>query len=133
MIYSALKPYAKPKIRVQWSELKKVPRDQRREIRRKMEMESLMNMSQDQEQKSRESLCLGVNAVTRGLNSSVISSVLLAKDADPKLLISHIITMCSIKRVPVLLVPALRHITKESLGFSCIALGIKVSKRCIYI
>lgn len=125
LLLSALKLVGKPKVRVQWSELRKVPRDQRKEVRRKLEMESVMNTSQDEEQKSRESLCLGVNAVTRGLNSSVVSSVLLAKDADPKLLISHIITMCSMKAVPILLVPALRHITKQALGFSCIALAIK--------
>ena len=114
-------------MRVQWSELKKVPREERRQLRRKMEAAAAQNMSQDEEQKSRENLCLGVNAVTRGLHSSVLASVLLAKDVDPRMLISHIITMCSTKAVPVLVVPSLRQVTKEALGFSCLAVGFKVS------
>ncbi|KAJ9601354.1 hypothetical protein L9F63_000492 [Diploptera punctata] len=125
VLLSALKPVSNPKVRVKWSELKNVPQEKRRDVRRELEMEAMKNMCREEEQKSRESLCLGVNAVTRGLNSSQVSSVLLAKDVDPKLLISHIITMCGIKGIPILIVPALRQFTKITLGFSCIALAIK--------
>ena len=76
----------------------------------------------------RQCLFLGVNAVTRGLESMSVGCVLLAKDADPKILISHIPTMCGMQGVPILIMSSLRSIVSTALGFSCIALGIKVRK-----
>jgi ribosomal protein L7Ae-like RNA K-turn-binding protein len=76
----------------------------------------------------RQCLFLGVNAVTRGLESASVGCVLLAQDADPKLLVSHIPTMCGVQGVPVLIMPSLRSIVSTALGFSCLALGVKVRK-----
>jgi ribosomal protein L7Ae-like RNA K-turn-binding protein len=69
---------------------------------------------------------LGVNSVTRGLESASVGFVLLAQDADPKILISHIPTMCAMQGVPILIMPSLRSVVSTALGFSCIALGVKV-------
>lgn len=71
---------------------------------------------------------LGVNTVTRGLESASVGCVLLAQDVDPRMLISHIPTMCAMQGVPVLIMSSLRSIVNTTLGFSCIALGIKVCR-----
>jgi len=60
-----------------------------------------------------------------------VGCVLLAKDADPKILISHIPTMCGMQGVPILIMSSLRSIVSTALGFSCLALGIKVCKSSI--
>lgn len=71
---------------------------------------------------------LGVNTVTRGLESSLVGCVLLAHDADPRMLISHIPIMCAMQGVPILIMSSLRSIVNTTLGFSCLALGIKVRR-----
>jgi ribosomal protein L7Ae-like RNA K-turn-binding protein len=76
----------------------------------------------------RQSLFLGVNSVTRGLESASVGCVLIAQDADPKILVSHIPTMCGVQGVPVLIMSSLRSIVSTTLGFSCIALGVKVRR-----
>ncbi|XP_069699938.1 uncharacterized protein [Periplaneta americana] len=116
LLSSALEPAKKAVIKVNWSELKKLPCAQRREARRKQQGES---------PELRKSLLLGVNAVTRGLETTTVGCVLLAQDADPRVLVSHIPTMCGMQGVPVLVLPDLRTISNISLGFSCLALGIK--------
>jgi ribosomal protein L7Ae-like RNA K-turn-binding protein len=69
-----------------------------------------------------------VNAVTRGPECASVGFVLLAQDADPKMLISCIPTMCGMQDVLVLIMSSLRSIVNTTLGFSCIALGIKVCR-----
>jgi ribosomal protein L7Ae-like RNA K-turn-binding protein len=76
----------------------------------------------------RQCLFLGVNSVTRGLESASVGCVLLAQDADPKMLISHIPTMCGMQGVPILIMSSLRSIVSTTLGFSCLAVGVRVRR-----
>jgi hypothetical protein len=45
--FSILQPVKKPAVRVNWSELRKVPREQRREMRLKMQRETDIDVSSD--------------------------------------------------------------------------------------
>jgi len=45
--FSILQPVKKPVVKVNWSELRKVPREQRREMRLKMQRETDVDISSD--------------------------------------------------------------------------------------
>ena len=51
--FSALQPVRKPAVRVNWSELRKVPRKQRREMRLTMQQESDSDVSSDRSEELR--------------------------------------------------------------------------------
>ncbi|PNF28110.1 hypothetical protein B7P43_G12267 [Cryptotermes secundus] len=127
LLLSVLHPVRRPVSKVNWSELRKVPLKQRREVRQKLQQESNADFSSDRSEELRRCMFLGVNSVTRGLESASVGFVLLAQDADPKILVSHIPTMCAMQGVPILIMPSLRSIVNTALGFSCIALGVKRS------
>ncbi|XP_015181601.1 PREDICTED: uncharacterized protein LOC107069119 [Polistes dominula] len=71
------------------------------------------------------SVVLGVNTVTRSLEKDAVCCVLLDANVEPPLLIKHIVMMAQRKEIPFLLVPSLKVLTLETIGFSSTALGLK--------
>ncbi|KAI4481534.1 hypothetical protein M0802_013966 [Mischocyttarus mexicanus] len=71
------------------------------------------------------SVVLGVNIVTRSLEKDALCCVLLDSNVEPPLLIKHIVMMAQRKEIPFLLVPSLKVLTFETIGFSTIAFGLK--------
>ncbi|PNF28112.1 hypothetical protein B7P43_G12267 [Cryptotermes secundus] len=90
LLLSVLHPVRRPVSKVNWSELRKVPLKQRREVRQKLQQESNADFSSDRSEELRRCMFLGVNSVTRGLESASVGFVLLAQDADPKILRSAV-------------------------------------------
>lgn len=80
------------------------------------------------EKNARQYLAVGVNEVNRNIKKENLSSVILANDISPKFLVQHLHLLCYHHQVPFLQIPELREICKSTLGFPCIALGIK--KNC---
>ncbi|KYQ57443.1 hypothetical protein ALC60_03404 [Trachymyrmex zeteki] len=69
-------------------------------------------------------MVIGINEVTRALEKDNVCSVLLDANIDPFILIKHIISMAVNKKIPVLMLPMLRTVTKEK-GFPSRVLALK--------
>jgi len=71
-------------------------------------------------------MIMGINVVTRALEKDNVCSILLDANVEPPLIIKHIITMAVNKKVPVLLLPILKTVTLEKIGFATTAFALKV-------
>jgi len=69
---------------------------------------------------------LGINAVTRALEKDNVCCVLLDANVEPRLMIKHIIVMAQNKKIPVLLLPVLKTVTLQQIGFATAAFALKV-------
>nr|XP_012222664.1 PREDICTED: uncharacterized protein LOC105672354 [Linepithema humile] len=68
---------------------------------------------------------LGINAVTRALEKNDVCCILLDANVEPPLLIKHIVVMAQNKKIPILLLPVLKTITLEKIGFATAAFALK--------
>lgn len=69
---------------------------------------------------------MGINAVTRALEKDNVCCVLLDANVEP-LMIKHIVIMAVNKKIPVLLLPILKTITLEKMGFATAVFALKVT------
>lgn len=74
----------------------------------------------------RKFMIIGINAVTRALEKDNICSVLLDANVEPPLIIKHVVAMAVNKKVPVLLLPILKTVMLEKMGFATTAFALKV-------
>ncbi|XP_014475256.1 PREDICTED: uncharacterized protein LOC106744753 [Dinoponera quadriceps] len=72
-----------------------------------------------------KSVILGINAVTRALEKNNICCILLDASVEPPLLVKHIVVMAQNKKVPVLLLPVLKTVTLQTIGFATAAFALK--------
>nr|CAI5858865.1 unnamed protein product [Callosobruchus analis] len=112
-----------PKIRVEtakipWRELKHLKKLERKELRRQK------TIGEEVDRKNYEGLKLGVNAVTKLLESNTAGAVLIAGDVQPRLMVQHIIDIAVLYRTPVLIFSELRVILKSTCGVSSSCLGV---------
>lgn len=77
--------------------------------------------------KSENFVLFGVNALIRSLEKEQIGCILLDGNVDPPLLIKHVAVLAQNQKIPTLVLHFLKKVTLETLGFSCIAIGLKVS------
>jgi len=73
---------------------------------------------------------MGINEVSRCIEKDQIACCLLAEDVANSMIAKHLLYMTTAKEIPVVILPNMRLITKNIVGFSSAALGLKV---CIYI
>lgn len=76
---------------------------------------------------------MGINANTRALEKNNICCVLLDANIEPPLLVKHVVIMAQNKKVPVLLLPVLKAVTLETIGFAVAAVGLKVKNVFFFI
>ncbi|XP_066140513.1 uncharacterized protein [Euwallacea fornicatus] len=108
------------RIKVPWLELKKIPKSDRKAYRNKyIDGQS----SQPIDKEAREGLILGVNDTTKAIENRLIQSILITGNVQPRLLVEHLIDNCVLMRIPVLVVPQLKSILKESCGISSIVIA----------
>lgn len=74
----------------------------------------------------RNSVILGINAITRSLEKNNVCCILMDANISPPLLIKHIIYMAQNKKVPLLLLSKLKSITLHTIGFASAAYALKV-------
>ncbi|XP_071628154.1 uncharacterized protein [Temnothorax longispinosus] len=76
-------------------------------------------------------MIMGINVVTRALEKDNVCCVLLDANVEPPLIIKHIVTMAVNKKIPVLLLPILKIVTLEKMGFTAAAFALKQEvKQC---
>lgn len=68
----------------------------------------------------------GINEVSRYIEKDQIACCLIAEDVANCMIAKHLLFMTAAKKIPALIVPDMRSITKRILGFSSAALGLKV-------
>ena len=71
------------------------------------------------------SVVTGINALTRALERNELCSVLLDSNVD-SIIIKHIVSMTQTENVPALLVPFLKAVTLNTIGFETAAFALKV-------
>ncbi|VEN49061.1 unnamed protein product [Callosobruchus maculatus] len=104
-----------PKIRAEtakipWRELKHLKKPERKELRRQK------NNEPEVDKKNYEGLRLGVNAVTKLLETNTAGSVLIAGDVQPRLMVQHIVDMAVLYKIPILVFNQLRDVLKSTCG-----------------
>ncbi|VEN49062.1 unnamed protein product [Callosobruchus maculatus] len=112
-----------PKIRAEtakipWRELKHLKKPERKELRRQK------NNEPEVDKKNYEGLRLGVNAVTKLLETNTAGSVLIAGDVQPRLMVQHIVDMAVLYKIPILVFNQLRDVLKSTCGVSSACIGI---------
>ncbi|KAG7202031.1 hypothetical protein KM043_004715 [Ampulex compressa] len=71
------------------------------------------------------SVITGINATTRCLEKNDVCFLLLDAEVEPSLLIRHVILMAESKKVPVLLLPSLKSIAFNTIGYASAAFAFK--------
>lgn len=70
-------------------------------------------------------LAVGVNEVTRALEKNRLSAVLLAKEANPPILVRHLPPLAHLRGVPLCVLPGLCSLARETVGIPArVAIGI---------
>ncbi|XP_066253915.1 uncharacterized protein [Euwallacea similis] len=117
------------RVKVPWPELKKIPKCDRKAYRNNF-IDSQSPQLIDKE--AREGLILGVNDTTKAIENRLIQSILITDNVQPRLLVEHLIDQCVLMRIPVLVVPQLKSLLKQSCGISSIVIAftncVKYSK-----
>lgn len=74
----------------------------------------------------RSVLKMGINEVSRCVEKDQIACCLIAEDVANCMIAKHLLFMAAAKKIPVLILPDMRCITKRIIGFSSAVLGLKV-------
>ncbi|KAG8042559.1 hypothetical protein G9C98_005193 [Cotesia typhae] len=118
-ILKELLPKKKCKKKLSWTQLRKLSKEERKEVNKLSEDELDVNVNK---------IILGVNAVTRAVEKKDICCILVEANVDPMLMIKHIIVMGQNKNIPVVLLPGLKKICLEKIGFASLTIGLKKSE-----
>ncbi|KAF7266645.1 uncharacterized protein LOC143206797 [Rhynchophorus ferrugineus] len=119
------------KVKVPWSDLKGIQKKNRKKIRQKLLRKTLLAKRGTLERQpiNKDGLVLGVNDVSKALETGKASHILLSDDIEPKLLVQHIIDQAVLNKVPILVVPDLRNILKQKCGIASIALALSNNEK----
>ncbi|XP_058808886.1 uncharacterized protein LOC131674307 [Phymastichus coffea] len=107
--------------KVPWGQLRKLNKEERLAAKKAAQIQS--NAEYDAE--IAKFIVLGINAVTRLLEKNNTSVILLEAGVDPSLLVKHILDMAKNKNIPVVLIPFLKDISLETIGYTCAAISLK--------
>lgn len=69
---------------------------------------------------------MGINEVSRCIEKDQIACCLIAEDVANSMISKHLLFMATAKKIPVVILPNMRSITKHIIGFSSAVLGFKV-------
>lgn len=110
---------------LKWSEVRKMNKEQKaKHVEQFFKNLTLEEQAQHEKAKQlKKYLAIGINEVSRGLEKKELACCLIHGLAKPKLIITHVIQLAHGREVPILIVNDLKQITKESLGFSSLAIG----------
>ncbi|KAH0564118.1 ribonuclease P protein subunit p38-like [Cotesia glomerata] len=118
-ILKELLPKKKCKKKLSWTQLRKLSKEERKEVNK---------LSADELDVNVNKIILGVNAVTRAVEKKDICCILVEANVDPMLMIKHIILMGQNKNIPVVLLSGLKKICLEKIGFASLTIGLKKSE-----
>ncbi|CAL1674622.1 unnamed protein product [Lasius platythorax] len=109
-----------PKYKISGFMLRHIPKEKRILVKK----EALEKESTKFDRNILKSVILGINAITRALEKHDVCCVLLDANVEPLLLIKHIVVMAQNKKIPVLLLPVLKTVTLQKIGFATAAFAL---------
>ncbi|XP_060850557.1 uncharacterized protein LOC132929310 [Rhopalosiphum padi] len=112
------------KLKVNWFTLNKLPLDVRKCQIKNLSITHKQQISPELKAQ-RSVLKMGINEVSRCVEKDQITCCLIAEDVANCMIAKHLLFMTSAKRIPVLILPDMRSITKRFIGFSSAVLGLK--------
>uniref|UniRef100_A0A146LWU1 Ribosomal protein eL8/eL30/eS12/Gadd45 domain-containing protein n=1 Tax=Lygus hesperus TaxID=30085 RepID=A0A146LWU1_LYGHE len=114
-----------PRVKGSWKEMRKLSKDKRKALAREVEDKLPPDVLKKMEvaRQLRSWLFIGINAVSRAIESDAVSCCLLAEDVNPSNLVKHVVQLATHSKVPVFLVEGFKKYCKDVMGFPCIALG----------
>ncbi|KAK0179532.1 hypothetical protein PV327_005276 [Microctonus hyperodae] len=112
-----------PTKKMSWAKLCKLSKEERAALKNDSQEKSPEKI----EDNTLVSVVLGINSVTRALEKNDLCSILVDSNVEPLFMIKHIVTMSQNKEIPVLLIPFLKTVTLNKIGFASAAMGIKKS------
>ncbi|XP_025203674.1 uncharacterized protein LOC112600611 [Melanaphis sacchari] len=112
------------KLKVNWFTLKKLPLDVRKCQIKNFSISHKQHISPELKAQ-RSVLKMGINEVSRCVEKDQITCCLIAEDVANCMIAKHLLIMTSTKRIPVLILPDMRSITKRLIGFSSAVIGMK--------
>lgn len=69
---------------------------------------------------------MGINEVSRSIEKNQIACCLIAEDVANSMIAKHLLLMTAAKKIPVVILPDMRLVTKRIIGFPSAALGLTV-------
>lgn len=69
---------------------------------------------------------MGINEVSRYIEKNQIACCLIAEDVANGMISKHLLLMTAAKKIPVVIIPNMRLVTKRIIGFPSAALGLTV-------
>ncbi|XP_029044091.2 uncharacterized protein LOC114876588 [Osmia bicornis bicornis] len=111
----------RPSHSIPWSQLRHMKKEERAQAKK----EAISKVENVPDPKIGNSVVLGINAITRALEKNDICCVLMDASIEPPLLIRHIIQMAQNNKIPLLLLPELKTITLNTIGFASAACAPK--------
>lgn len=112
------------KLKADWFTLKKLPLDVRKCQIKNLSIAHKQHISPELIAQ-RSVLKMGINEVSRCVEKDQITCCLIAEDVANCMIAKHLLFMTSAKKIPVLILPDMRSITKRFIGFSSAVLGLK--------
>lgn len=118
-------PLKRPKVFILWSQLRKMGEKERMLVKK-------TSHGNDKISPLNKSIVTGVNAVARGLERNHLCFVLLDSNVE-LIVVKHIVTMAENENIPAVLIPFLKMVTLETLGFESAAFALKVRRHSKYL
>lgn len=113
--------YQDKKIQIPYHELKNIPKLERKDFRIKYGQDR--NIPQEKTLKP-AGVLIGINAVSKALETNSAQAILISADVEPRLLVQHIIDQAVLYNVPILCVNNLRGKIKTITGIGTVCFGI---------
>ncbi|CAG7815150.1 unnamed protein product [Allacma fusca] len=116
-------PIGKPSLQ----QVREVPKPDRKHFRKDFKLEEAMrlNFKISNFSQIRASLAIGVNCVSKKLESDQLSAMLVDPDVDPPYVTKLLVPMARMKLVPVIAVRGLESTMNSVAEFRCVAVGLK--------
>lgn len=69
---------------------------------------------------------MGINEVSRHMEKDLIACCVIAEDVANSMISKHLLFMTAAKKIPVVILPDMRSVTKRIIGFPSTVIGLKV-------
>ncbi|XP_046406591.1 uncharacterized protein LOC124171462 isoform X2 [Ischnura elegans] len=115
--------FKRERVSIPWAELKLLSKEERKKLKEEKKMKHAE--IGDAEKSLRKQLVFGMNGVMSSIEKHSLSSAVISEDFVPSFLMNFVLDLATIHHVPILILPELRKLTKEIMGFPSSCFGIK--------
>lgn len=116
---------ASPTVKIPYKDIKSIPKDQRKEFRKKFNIEESI-------QSKHNCFVTGINQIIRKLESKDLEALIVSSDLNnnAQILNDNLIRLCVTNKIPIISLPNLRNQLKVSLNGNHTAVAFKSDQTC---